>query len=74
MKIGLVLYYLNWVILIDNNKMSIKAIDWYSIYLINVCVKDDVNDINKDKNLPSILDWVTSILNIYSWWSHDPSN
>ena len=35
---------LNWVILIDNNKISIKAINWYSICLINLCVKDDVED------------------------------
>ena len=52
MKIGLVLYYLNWVILIDDNKMSIKAIDWCSIYLINVCVKDDVEDKDKDVLCP----------------------
>ena len=26
----------------DDNKMSIKAIDWYSICLMNVCVKDIV--------------------------------
>jgi hypothetical protein len=44
MKIGLVLYYLNWVILIDDNKMSIKAIDWYYICLINVCVKDNIDN------------------------------
>ena len=44
MKIGLVLYYLNWVIFMDDNKMSMKVIDWYSICLINICVKDDIND------------------------------
>ena len=52
MKKGLVLYYLNWVVLIDDNKMSIKAINWYSICLINMCVKNDVDD----KDLSSVLD------------------
>ena len=36
-RIRLVLYCLNWVILIDDNEMSIKAINWCSICLINVC-------------------------------------
>jgi hypothetical protein len=63
-KIGLVLYCLNWVILIDDNKISIKAIDWYSICLINICMKDDIED---NKNLSSVFNQVTSILNIHSW-------
>ena len=62
MKIRLVLYYLNWVILIDDNKMSMKAIDWYRICLINVCVKDIV----EDKDVFPVLDQATSILNIVS--------
>ena len=74
MKIGLVLYCLNWVILIDDNKMSMKAIDWCSICLINVCVKDDVDDDEEDKDVLPVLDRATSILNMHGWWSHDPSN
>ena len=29
----------------DDNKMSMKAINWYSIYLMNVCVKDNIKDV-----------------------------
>ena len=50
--------------------MSIKAINWYSIYLINMCVKDDV----KDKALLSVLNRATSILNMHGWWSRNLSN
>ena len=71
MKKGLVLYYLNLVILIDNNKMSIKAINWYRICLINIYIKDDIED---NKDLSSVLNQVTSILNIHGWWSYNPSN
>ena len=28
----------------DDNKMSIKVIDWCSIYLINVYIKDNIED------------------------------
>ena len=51
------------MILIDDNKMSIKAIDWCSICLINVRVKDD-----GDKDNP-VLDQATNILNMYGRWS-----
>ena len=57
MKMGLVLYYLNWVILIDDNKMSIKVIDWCRICLINVCVKDNVDD----KDVLPVFDRATSM-------------
>ena len=30
----------------DDNKMSMKTIDWCSICLMNVCVKDDVEDVS----------------------------
>ena len=37
--------HLYWVILMDDNKMSMKAIDWCCICLMNVCVKNDVEDV-----------------------------
>ena len=36
----------------DDNKMSMKTIDWCSICLMNVCVKDDV----EDKDVLPVLD------------------
>jgi hypothetical protein len=35
-----------------------------------MCVKNDV----EDKDMSSVLNRVTSILNMHSWWSRDPSN
>ena len=39
----------------DDNKMSMKAIDWCSIFLMNVCVKDDVVEAHEDTILSLIV-------------------
>ena len=39
----------------DDNKMSIKAINWYSICLMNVCVKDIVDEADEDVILSLIV-------------------